>query len=310
MTLRGIMLVNENDVLVSYDVTALFTNIPVDEAIRKPFNNTYDLHLERGDLVELLEVSVKNQLFQFDGEFYEQIDGVAMGSPLGPLLANTFMCSLEDKLQEEGKIPSYYKRYVDDTFAIMPNTADAYAFLEVLNSKHPALKFTMELATDNKLPFLGMNIIEDGTKLETIYKKPTNKGLLLHFDSHVDQRYKKGLLKTMLNRAYRLSSNWKLFVDECEAIKFAFSNLRYPPKLIDTTINTFITSLATGRTQNVTAHTSESNDTIPEVMFSLPFVNQKITENTRRQLHSLGSKIGVSLQPVFTSKKVGDILKT
>ena len=119
-------------------------------------------------------------------------------------------------LTEEGRIPNFYKRYVDDTFVIMPNTAEAYAFLDVLNSKHPALKFTMELATQDKLPFLGMNIIKSGTKLETsVYKKPTNTGLLLHFDSHVDHRYKKGLLKTMINRAYKLSSTWKSFIDEC-----------------------------------------------------------------------------------------------
>ena len=79
----------------------------------------------------------------------------------------------------------------------MPSNAEAYAFLDVLNSKHPALKFTMELATQNKLPFLGMNTIKSGTRLETsVNKKPTNISLLLHCDSHVDHRYKKGLLKT------------------------------------------------------------------------------------------------------------------
>ena len=188
--------VSEDDVLVSYDVTALVTNIYVDEAIQiladKAFNNnwfnsTYDLQLMKEDLFELLAVSVKHQLFQFDGELYEQIDGVSMGSPLGPLLANTFMCSLQEKLTEEGRVPSFYKRYVDDKFAIMPSTAEVYAFLDVLNSKHPALKFTLGLATQNKLPFLGMKIIKYVTKLETtVYKKPTNTGLLLHFDSHVD----------------------------------------------------------------------------------------------------------------------------
>lgn len=96
-------LVNEDDVLVSHDVTALFTNVPVSEAIQilahkafhdNWFNRTYDLQLDKEDLVELLEVSVKSQ---FDGELYEQTDGVAMGSPLGSLLANTFMYSLERK---------------------------------------------------------------------------------------------------------------------------------------------------------------------------------------------------------------------
>ena len=46
-----------------------------------------------------------------------------MGSPLGPLLANVFMCSIEDKLDQDGKLTSYYRRYVDDTFTIMPDVA-------------------------------------------------------------------------------------------------------------------------------------------------------------------------------------------
>ena len=53
--------------------------------------------------------------------------------------------------------------------------------------------------------------------------------------------YKKGLLKTMLDRAYRLSSKWKQFINECEALKLTFSNLLYPSQLIETTVNQFIT---------------------------------------------------------------------
>ena len=52
----------------------------------------------------------KNQLFQFDGALYEQTDGVAMGSPLGPLLANVFMCSIEENLEQQGQLPRYYRR--------------------------------------------------------------------------------------------------------------------------------------------------------------------------------------------------------
>ena len=48
-----------------------------------------------------------------------------MGSPLGPLLANAFMCSTEDTLEREGKMPTYYRRFVDDTLTIMPNKASA-----------------------------------------------------------------------------------------------------------------------------------------------------------------------------------------
>ena len=181
---------NEEDILVSYDVTALFTNVPLSETIdilvdkaftNDWFNQTYDLNLEKEELTQLLEVATTNQLFQFDGQLYEQTDGVAMGSPLGPLMANVFMCHLEDKHARDGMVPSLYKRYIDDTLARMPNTDAAADFLATLNGLHPSLKFTMELPSENTIPFIGIQIIKNGTELET--RKPTNTGLLLHFQT-------------------------------------------------------------------------------------------------------------------------------
>ena len=78
--------VDENDFLVLYDVTALFTNVPLDETIYlladKAFNDSW-FNITQDDLIELLSIATKYQLFQFDG--------VAMGSPLGLLVANAFI---------------------------------------------------------------------------------------------------------------------------------------------------------------------------------------------------------------------------
>ena len=59
----------------------------------------------------------------------------------------------------------------------------------------------MELPVKNKIPFIDIEIVKNGTKLETqVYRKPiTNTGLLLHFQSHTDKRYKDSLLKTMIH---------------------------------------------------------------------------------------------------------------
>ena len=215
------MEVDDHSILVSYDVTSLFTNVPVDETIQilaekafkdDWFNKQHNLNITKSDLVELLNIATKNQLFQFEGSLYEQIDGVAMGSPLGPLMANTFMCSIEDRLQDQGKLPEFYKRYVDDTLSIMPNVETAESFLSVLNEIHPSVSFTMELGEHGKLPFLGTEIRKCNGRLETrVYRKPTDTGLLLHYKSHVDVRYNKSLLKTMLDRAFKVSFTWQLF---------------------------------------------------------------------------------------------------
>ena len=121
--------------MVSYDVSSLFTNVTLNETIQllanrsftnNWFNTTYDLNLTKPDLVDLLSVATKGQLFQFSGAvLYEQTDGVAMGSPLGPLLANVFMSHIEETLEREDKRLSFYRRYVDDTLTIVPNIGTA-----------------------------------------------------------------------------------------------------------------------------------------------------------------------------------------
>ena len=169
-----------------------------------------------------------------------------MGSPLGPLLANVFMSSIEEKLDVEGKLPPYYRRYVDDTFTVMPDLSTAKDFLNTLNHAHPAIKFTMEVEKDGMLPFLGTQLLNRAPRIETkVFVKPTNSGLLLHYHSHVDNRYKRGLLSTMLDPAYRLSSSWYYFTEECDRLKSVFSKLKYPKHLVDSTVKTFLISRVT-----------------------------------------------------------------
>ena len=160
---------------------------------------------------------------------------------LGPLMANAFMCSIEERLLNQDKMPNFYKCYVDDTFSIMPNVETAEAFLSTLNDSPPSISFTMELATNGKLPFLGVEIVKHMSRLETkVYKKLTDTGLLLHYQSHVEVRYKQSLLKTMLNCAFKLSSNWQLFHLECEL------RLHYPVPLLQSTIRDFVAAKVSG----------------------------------------------------------------
>ena len=132
------------------------TQLLADKAfINNWFNETYYLNLNKLDLVDLLRAATKDQLFTFNGQLYEQTNGVAMGSPLGPLLANAFMCSIEETLEREGKMPTYYKRFVDDTLTIMPNKTSADSFLDILNQCHSSIKFTMKTESNSMLPFFG-----------------------------------------------------------------------------------------------------------------------------------------------------------
>jgi len=95
------------------------------------------------------------------------VDGVAMGSPLGPLMANAF---IEEKLKKQNKMPAIFKRYVDDTLSKMPDVSSASGFLLTLNEIHRSLSF-MELEDNGKLPFLGMAII----RMWSITLRETNR---------------------------------------------------------------------------------------------------------------------------------------
>ena len=69
----------------------------------------------------------------------------------------------------------------------MPDTSLVYSFLSTLSSLHPSVKFTMEIAENNWLVFMGMTVTEVESALEfEAYRKPTNTVLLLHYHSHVD----------------------------------------------------------------------------------------------------------------------------
>ena len=158
-----------------------------------------------------------------------------------------------------------------------------------MNEIHPSHSFTMELEDNGKLPFLGMVIIRNGPRLDTkVYVKPTDTGLLLHYQSHVDVSYKHSLLKTMLSRAFKLSSDWQFFHQECERLKMVFARLHYPKTLVKNTIRRFIEMKVT---ENVCSKQQVSDEQDAPIRIVLPFKDQKSANAVRHQLGDLSRKI-------------------
>ena len=137
--------------MCSFDVVSLYTNIPVDQTIEICLNKLFKEcdtvnNITREQMKRLLHYCVKLNHFTFDNKFYDQRDGVAMGSPLGPILANIFMTDLENKVftKFQGNLPTFYKRYVDDIFLVFNDRDDSELFLEFMNCQHSNIKFTLE----------------------------------------------------------------------------------------------------------------------------------------------------------------------
>ena len=98
---------------------------------------------------------------------YKQTDGVAMGSPLGPALANIFVGYYEEKLFSLTQKPPTYFRYVDDTFAIFDHKAEADEFLTKLNCLYPSLRFTFEKEKPTTAEQLNKNYLDSATTKTT-----------------------------------------------------------------------------------------------------------------------------------------------
>ena len=267
--------------MVSFDVVSLFTNIPLHETIDIAVNLLLEKEpklkkISASDLKRLFIFATAETNFLFDGKVYDQIDGVAMGSPLGPVLANLFMGHHEsDWIHEYGATKVlYYRRYVDDIFAVFDTHDEAIKFFNFLNTRHDSIKFTMESENENCLSFLDIFVKNDQVMTTSVYRKSTFTGLLTNYESFTADSYKIGLVKNLLLRAFHISISWSTFHKELERIYKILQQNSFPKFLIDQITSSFMTKQVK-EAKNSPVSSSEANEEIR--YFKLPYIG-KISE--------------------------------
>ena len=238
-----------NKCLVSYDVESLFTNVPVTESINLTVDLLYEhfgesLGYSRPTLHKLLSLCSKDCVLRFGQKCFVQTDGVAMGSPLGPLLANIFMAKLDDQVISSSIAPKYYTRYVDDTLCVVQDVEHADRLLGYMNNLSPSIYFSLELMNESScLSFLDIEFQVDHAKPTVstrVYRKPTTTFVTLNFNSVAPKRFKRAALVSLLHRAYTHSSTWQSFHEEIENIQNMFKMNGYPSKFIEGVIRGFL----------------------------------------------------------------------
>ena len=206
--------------MASLDVESLFTNIPLEETISVCYDsllskNAKVNNINRIDFEKLLSAALQNNFFNFEGKIYKQIDGVAVVSPLGPTLANAFLCFHGqiwlNECSDEFK-PAYYRRYVDDIFVLFPSADHLEKFKNYLNSKHRNIRFACEKEHNNSMPFLNVLITRTNNGFKTsVYHRPTFSGVYSNFNSFISKKYKVDLIFTLLFRTFSVVSNFSRF---------------------------------------------------------------------------------------------------
>ena len=292
--------------MASLDVNSLFTNIPLDETINicteSIFNEIDTVEgLNKSEFKELLSLATKVSYFIFNELLYKQIDGVAMGSPLGPTLANAFLCFYEKKWLEqcpEEFKPVYYRRYVDDIFVLFKSQDYLIKFRDYFKKCHPNMNFTFEQEKNGKLSFLDVEVSRDGnTFVTSVYRKPTFSGVYAHFDSFLLSTYKIGMIYTLVFRCFRICSDWNKFHKEIIFLKDIFLKNGYPTSFIDKCFKTFLDQLFIKKPQVLTVEKKT-------LTLVLPFLGNLSLQTKTKLQNVLKRVLGYcKIQIVFKSQR-------
>jgi predicted GIY-YIG superfamily endonuclease len=278
----------------------------VDIAVNLLLRNNPKLKISKTDLKKLFKFATSGTQFLFNGEYYDQVDGVAMGSPLAPTLANLFLGYYEGKWidEYEGIKPSYYTRYVDDIFAVFNNSNDASLFLTYLNTKHPNIKFTYEPENNNKLSFLDVCIDKSEQNIITrIYRKDTFSGVLTNYLSFTSMKYKIGLIRCLIDRVFKINSTWLGFHKDLKHLFWILKRNCYPEHVLQKVTRCYLDS----KCDNTAEPTDSDNNERKVVYFKLPYLGQQSVA-LKSKIKRLSKKFceNIDVQLVFQSLKLSN----
>ena len=232
---KGLTL-QQGDCLSSYDVTSLFTSVPIDLALiiikdllekDDKLNDRTVLSVQ--NIIDLLGFCLHNTYISFQNKFYEQVEGVAMGSPVSSIVANLYMECFERKaLVSAINPPQVWFRFVDDTWVIQKQ-AHKQAFLDHISNIDPAITFTLEGTQGNgAISFLDTLVtpLADRSLAITVYHKPTHTDQYLQWDSHHNVSSKYSVIGTLTHRAKVVCTDPELCQREINHLRRALGN--YP----------------------------------------------------------------------------------
>ena len=238
--------IDDNTLLVTLDVTSLYTNIPNEEALTVAYQTLRDNRndaleaLSNKDLTYLLKLVLTCNNFEFNGQNYLQIQGVAMGTKVAPTIANLVMGHFEQQFVYTYPLqPSLWLRFIDDNFMIWPHGPAALEdFIKHLNSVHPSLKFTFEFST-KMVSFLDTLVIKDdqGTLYTDLYTKPTDTHAYLHYSSCHPQHQKEGGPYGQLLRLKRICSKESDYKKHATNMVSHYSKRGYPERTLSAALN-------------------------------------------------------------------------
>ena len=229
--------------LFSADVESLYPSIPIDEGITRVCNTLQllspDITRDRlGFIRGCLSFVLKNNYVSFDGAFFKQIQGTAMGTSVAVCFACLFMCSVESPWLDKFRRSLFlFRRYIDDIFGVaLAPPADVKAMLDNFNSLHPNIRITYKIGPS--VDFLDLTLslgsrFSEQRLLDILpFHKPTNKYLYIPYSSFHPRHVKSNFIIGEIRRHIRNCSDASFFHKWRRTFFFQLRERGYPPKFL------------------------------------------------------------------------------
>jgi len=265
--------------MASFDIENLYTNIPIEKTIdllkQHLIDNSGMNPAAIDELITLTREILKQNYFMFDGAYYIQEEGLAMGSPLSGIMAELYLNYVENDLIFSGtnkfkdKI-LFYSRFVDDTFIIFNGNHRQLKLLNsFLNNLTPTLNFTLEIEKDKMINFLDLTVIKRTNNIEfSIYRKPTMTSQTIHATSHHPQSQKMAAYNSFVHRLINIPLTEENYIKELCIIKqIAISN-GFTAEMIDKLVKKYVkqTRSKISNTNDIKYTSIEYNDNLHNVL--------------------------------------------
>ncbi|XP_065358792.1 uncharacterized protein LOC135952935 [Calliphora vicina] len=304
--LESVSLEND-DIMVSFDVVSLFTNIPIHLAIRNILDKWKTLKehtaIPRQTFLKILQFCLTdNKYLTFDNKFYHQTYGMPMGNPLSPTIANIVLDTLLDDVIDELRANNieikFITKYVDDLFAII-RKSDEEKILKTMNVYHNKIQFTIEREKNMSIPYLDINIIKDNGRIRTNwYTKPTSSGRMVNFNSTQPLKMKISTATNLIRKVLQISD-----------VEYRKTNINRIRKIL--TKNSYPTYMTNNLINKVLKYEKQQKNPNTEeekVFYSVPFIPKLTETKTMKRMitektTTIAYKSNMTLRHLFTNNK-------
>ena len=222
------------------DVVDLYTMIPQAEgvlALKKMLDYLEVRQLDGLNTETILRLSrfvMQNNFFSYEGQFYRQVRGGAMGSPLTLTVANWYMFFFEGNIVKQiANAGGLYVRYIDDIF-IATNWPERHLSKQIDRWNFLDSNIKLNTQIGSSIDFLDLHLeITDGKLHTSVYHKPSHEPYYLPFHSVHPMHMKKNVPFAMLLRAVEYCSTFESYVTEREQLRMALLLNKYPDTFVN-----------------------------------------------------------------------------